>query len=69
MIVDNLLTPTGAYALLRDGGQVLIRPYAASDRPAIEEFFARLSVESRAMRFHSSGSRVSQDSIDQPSPF
>ncbi len=49
---------TGAYVLVRDGGQVLIRPLEPADQPAIEDLFTRLSPESRAMRFHSAGRRV-----------
>jgi hypothetical protein len=41
------------HALLRDGGQVLVRPSAASDRLAVEDFFSRLSPESRGLPFHS----------------
>jgi acetyl coenzyme A synthetase (ADP forming)-like protein len=55
----------GEYVLLRDGGQVLLRPYAPADRAAIDDFFARLSPESRGLRFHTGGTRASADSIDR----
>src|SRR5690242_19099098 len=61
---DQPVTVSGEYALLRDGGQVLIRPYTVGDRAAIEDFFARLSTESRGLRFHSAGARLSQDTLD-----
>src|ERR1700690_2390353 len=53
------------FALLRDGGQVLIRPYQPDDRLELERFFARLSPESRAMRFHSGGVRIDAALIDR----
>src|SRR5262245_20807459 len=53
------------YAILRDGSQVLLRLVGAADRPAIEDFFARLSPESRAARFHSGGARLSPSTLDQ----
>lgn len=55
---------TGEFALLRDGGQVLIRPYSATDRPAVEELFEHLSPQSRALRFHSAAMRISPSTID-----
>jgi acetyl coenzyme A synthetase (ADP forming)-like protein len=56
--------PAAEYALLRDGGQVLLRPYADGDRDAVAAFFARLSPESRLMRFHSGGTRVEGAALD-----
>ncbi len=53
-----------SFALLRDGGQVLIRPLKPDDRPELERFFARLSPESRAMRFHSGGVRIDAALLD-----
>jgi hypothetical protein len=55
--------PTGEFALLRDGGQVLLRPYAPGDRDAVAALFARLSPESRLMRFHSAGLRIEGDTL------
>ena len=55
---------SGEFALLRDGGQVLIRPLQPHDRPEVEAFFARLSPESRAMRFHSAGWFPSAATLD-----
>src|SRR5262245_42378644 len=52
------------YALLRDGGQVLIRRFAPDDRAAVAALFARLSPESRLMRFHSGGTRVEGAALD-----
>ncbi|HEY3078460.1 MAG TPA: GNAT family N-acetyltransferase [Chloroflexota bacterium] len=57
--------PPAEYALLRDGGQVLIRPYAPEDRAAVAALFARLSPESRLMRFHSGGTRVEGEALDR----
>src|SRR5687767_4726461 len=54
-----------AYALLRDGGQVLIRPYAPADRTAVQALFAGLSAQSRTMRFHTAGMRVGDDVVDR----
>jgi acetyl coenzyme A synthetase (ADP forming)-like protein len=54
-----------AYALLRDGGQVLIRPYAPADRTAVQALFAGLSAQSRTMRFHSAGMDVGGDVVDR----
>ena len=54
-----MMTATiGEYALLRDGGQVLIRPVLPEDYPAVTALLAGLSAQSRAMRFHSAGARV-----------
>ena len=53
----------GDFVLLRDGGQVLIRPFEANDRASVAELFARLSEESRTLRFHSAGARVDADAI------
>src|SRR5690348_6775263 len=48
-------TATIDYALLRDGGQVLIRPYLPEDRTAVTALFAGMSDESRMLRFHTAG--------------
>ena len=51
-----MMTATvGEYALLRDGGQVLIRPVMPADHAAVAALLAGLSARSRAMRFHSAG--------------
>jgi acetyl coenzyme A synthetase (ADP forming)-like protein len=54
----------GEFALLRDGRQVLIRPMRPDDRPLVADLFARLSPESRALRFHSAGARLDETAID-----
>jgi hypothetical protein len=59
-----MIAPLEEYALLRDGGQVLIRPLAPDDRPLAAVFFDRLSPDSRSMRFHSGGVRVSSSTLD-----
>ncbi|HVA93258.1 MAG TPA: GNAT family N-acetyltransferase, partial [Chloroflexota bacterium] len=59
-----MIAPTEEYALLRDGGQVLIRPLGPVDRPLVAAFLNRLSPESRAMRFHSGAVRVSGSTLD-----
>src|SRR5204862_5894968 len=56
---------TGEFALLRDGGQVLIRPVVPADLPAIQALFERLSVESRLMRFHSAGLRIEGEMLSR----
>ncbi len=53
------------FVLLRDGRQALIRPIRPDDRPAVAEFFQRLSPESRALRFHSGGTRMDEEAIDR----
>ncbi len=53
-----------SYALLRDGLQVLMRPFAEDDRPAVGAFFAAVSDESRTLRFHSPGN-VSANLLDR----
>lgn len=54
----------GVYAFLRDGDQVLIRPYRPLDRDAVIAFFDRLSTESRALRFHSAGIHIDASTIN-----
>ncbi len=56
--------PVSDYSLLRDGGQVLIRPLVPADRAAVQRFYAELSPESRQMRFHSAGLRVEGALLD-----
>jgi RimJ/RimL family protein N-acetyltransferase len=41
----------GRHVLLRDGSRVLVRPVRSTDAPLIAEGFARLSEQSRRMRF------------------
>ncbi|HEX5415037.1 MAG TPA: GNAT family N-acetyltransferase, partial [Chloroflexota bacterium] len=53
------------YILLRDGSQVLIRRLAPGDVVATQEFFRRLSPESRAFRFHSGGASVGPEVVGQ----
>jgi len=55
---------SGEFALLRDGSQVLIRPLRPPDRPGVAALFARLSPESRALRFHSGGVRIDDRTLD-----
>ena len=55
---------SGEFALVRDGGQVLIRPLAPDDRAGVAALFARLSPESRALRFHSGGIRIDDRTLD-----
>lgn len=52
-------------ALLRDGGQVLLRPYQPADRPAIRAMFDRLSPASRALRFHGPVPSLSDDLLNR----
>jgi len=52
------------FALVRDGGQVLIRPLVPRDRKGVAALFARLSPESRALRFHSGGIRIDDRTLD-----
>ena len=47
------MTTGQTYALLRDGGQALLRPYVDSDRQAVRELLEALSPDSRLLRFHS----------------
>ncbi|MBI4506716.1 MAG: GNAT family N-acetyltransferase [Chloroflexi bacterium] len=54
----------GEYVLLRDGGQVLIRPYAPADRPAVAALLQRLSAESLRLRFHARGVRVDERTLE-----
>lgn len=54
----------GEFVLLRDGGQVLIRPYTPADRPAVAALLQRLSPESVRLRFHVRGVRVDERTID-----
>jgi len=55
---------SGEFALVRDGGQVLIRPLAPDDRAGVAALFARLSPESRALRFHSGGIRIDDRTLE-----
>src|SRR5688572_14452946 len=57
------VTTAPDYALLRDGGQVLIRSYAPDDRAAIQALFERLSMQSRMMRFHSAATHLVGDAV------
>jgi predicted CoA-binding protein/GNAT superfamily N-acetyltransferase len=55
--------PTGEFALLRDGSQVLIRKYDPADKSAVEDLLNRMSPESRAQRFHSGGIHIDDDLV------
>jgi acetyl coenzyme A synthetase (ADP forming)-like protein len=59
-----MIAPTIEFALLRDGGQALIRPYEQTDQAAVTALFNRLSVESRALRFHTGGLRIDSAVVD-----
>src|SRR5690242_16779047 len=52
-------------ALLRDGGQVLLRPYQAPDLPAVRALLDRLSPGSRARRFHGPMPRIGHDLLQR----
>ncbi len=54
---------TSEFVLLRDGSQILLRPYAESDQQEIIDFFAHLSPESRLLRFHSAGMSIDMHTI------
>ncbi len=62
-----MIAPTEEYALLRDGGQVLIRPLAPEDRPMVAVFFDHLSPDSKAMRFHSGTASKAERGTARPS--
>lgn len=64
-VLSPSTTSAEDYALLRDGTQVLVRATTTEDRPAIGEFFAGLSPESRAARFHSGGASLDPFAIDR----
>ncbi len=55
---------SGEFVLVRDGSQVLIRPLRPPDRAGVAALFARLSPESRALRFHSGGIRIDDRTLD-----
>lgn len=55
---------TQTYALLREGSQILLRPYGVADRPEIERLFSRLTPENLMFRFHSGGLRLDRHAID-----
>ncbi len=52
-------TGQGKRVVLRDGSRVLIRPVESSDAPLLADGFARLSPESRRMRFLSGKPQLS----------
>lgn len=54
-MTDQIREAAGEFVLLRDGGQALIRPYLPTDRAEVGQLLARLSPESRNLRFHSAG--------------
>ncbi len=55
----------GEFALLPDGGQILICPYRPVDRPAVEWFLEQPLPESRLLRFHSAEARISTDRVER----
>ena len=57
-------TLAGEFALLRDGGQVLIRPLVPDDRAGVGALFERLSPRSRTLRFHSAGVTMGHGTMD-----
>lgn len=59
-----MIVMTDRFALLRDGGQVLIRPFQAEDRGAVKSLFTRISPDSRVLRFHTGGIVVDDALID-----
>ncbi|TAK20125.1 MAG: GNAT family N-acetyltransferase [Chloroflexota bacterium] len=61
-MIDAKPTPA-EFALLADGGQVLIRPFAAADLPRVQDLFGRLVAESRQTRFHSAGIRLEGETL------
>ncbi len=56
--------PGGEFVLLRDGGQALIRPFQAEDRAGVKALFARISPDSRVLRFHTGGTLVDDTLVD-----
>ena len=52
------------FALLRDGAQIVIRPFVPADRAGVEALFNQLSPEARALRFHSAGLRITPATVD-----
>src|SRR6185312_2687668 len=56
--------PSGEFVLLRDGGQALIRPFQPEDRAAVKALFARISPDSRVLRFHTGGTLVDDTLVD-----
>lgn len=63
-MVDQMREAAGEFVLLRDGGQALIRPYQPTDRAEVEQLLARLSPESRSLRFHSAGIPIGSSLVD-----
>ncbi len=56
------MTPaSGDTVLLRDGSSAAIRPYAATDRPLVEQMLGQLSAETLRLRFHSAGQRATPE--------
>ncbi|MFN7973063.1 MAG: GNAT family N-acetyltransferase [Acidobacteriota bacterium] len=58
------MTSPSNYALLRDGGQLLIRSYDAADRGMVEALFGRLSAESLMFRFLTGGLKLDGRAFD-----
>ena len=59
-----MVTMVDQFVLLRDGGQALIRPFQTEDHEAVKALFARISPDSRVLRFHTGGTRVDDALVD-----
>ena len=57
-------TTADHYALLRDGGRVLLRAAGKDDRPRVRKMFQHLAPDQLARRFHSNGRNVDDSMID-----
>jgi GNAT superfamily N-acetyltransferase len=57
-------TAAGDLTLLRDGTRVLVRPLEPGDRDALAQGFARLSPESRRLRFFATIESLSEAQLD-----
>jgi acetyl coenzyme A synthetase (ADP forming)-like protein len=61
---NDMIGMTDQFVLLRDGGQALIRPFHVEDRDAVKALFARISPDSRVLRFHTGGTVVDEALVD-----
>jgi acetyl coenzyme A synthetase (ADP forming)-like protein len=52
------------FVLLRDGGQLAVRPYLPDDRERVRDLLQRLSPESRSLRFHVGVATVTDRLVD-----
>ncbi len=62
---DLPLDPDGIRGELDDGTEFVIRPIRASDGPALEAAFARMSPRSRYLRFFSVRERLGDDLLEK----